>query len=138
MRVEQRRRLIALLVALLLPPLIVVLYSVKPVETSIYPPCLFFSLSGLHCPGCGTTRCLHALLHGRVLQAIAYNAVILALLPFFIYWGAGVWCAAIRGRKSKLRPTTWSISLVFFILLAFWILRNVPYFPFHYLAPHDL
>ena len=30
---------------------------------SVYPGCMFNALTGLYCPGCGTTRALHALAH---------------------------------------------------------------------------
>lgn len=32
-----------------------------------YPPCAFHMLTGLYCPGCGGTRAVRALMHGRLL-----------------------------------------------------------------------
>ena len=32
----------------------------------MYAPCLFYALTDLYCPGCGTLRGLHELLHGRI------------------------------------------------------------------------
>jgi hypothetical protein len=58
-----------------------ILYSYPPAENSYYPGCQFHSLTGLHCPGCGTTRALHAILHGQVAQALAYNAVAFVAMP---------------------------------------------------------
>src|SRR5580700_9259192 len=54
---------------------------IPPTETSFYPRCLSHSLTGLNCPGCGTTRALHALLNGRIVQALAYNPLAFMLLP---------------------------------------------------------
>ena len=56
--------------------------------------CSFYRLTGLYCTGCGTTRALHALLHGRVLQAMRFNGFMLLWLPLpmyslFAYWQIG-------------------------------------------------
>ena len=37
----------------------------NPSTHGFYPVCLFHSLTGLNCPGCGMTRALYALLHGN-------------------------------------------------------------------------
>lgn len=39
-------------------------------------PCLFDRLLGIYCPGCGGTRALKALLHGRLLQSLWYHPLI--------------------------------------------------------------
>jgi len=115
------------------------LYAVPPEKGSIYPPCLFHALTGWHCPGCGTTRCLHALLHGDLRQAAAYNVVALVLLPLIAFWGLRAWFAALTGRTwqgPRLPP--WSVYLFLGFCLAFWVLRNLPFSPFDALAPHRL
>lgn len=35
-----------------------------------YPPCAFHLLTGWYCPGCGGTRAVRALLHGRLLLSL--------------------------------------------------------------------
>ena len=50
---------------------VVLLYVAAPTPDSYFPRCLFHMLTGLHCPGCGSTRCLHALVHGDLPQAVA-------------------------------------------------------------------
>ena len=117
-----------------------VLAAVPPGEETFYPRCLLHSLTGLHCPGCGTTRALHALLNGHVAQAIAYNALILLVLPVVIW-------SVIREKLSPDR--TWSehrsrhraticVWLFVALLLIFGVLRNLPWYPLTLLAPHEL
>lgn len=43
-----------------------------------YPPCAFHMLTGLYCPGCGGTRAVRALMHGRLLLSLRQH-------PFVCY-----------------------------------------------------
>lgn len=63
-----------------------------------YPRCMFKVLTGWDCPGCGSTRALHALLHGRVADALAANPAIFVALPLI-----ALCLAAESPRCPKLR-----------------------------------
>ncbi|MFD1140618.1 DUF2752 domain-containing protein [Larkinella insperata] len=56
----------------------------NPAQVSFFPPCPFKLLTGLECPGCGSQRCLHQLLHGRVGQAFSYNPLLVLSLPYLL------------------------------------------------------
>jgi Protein of unknown function (DUF2752) len=132
-------RVLALAALVAVPAGLVLLYRVPPTEQSYYPHCVFHTLTGLHCPGCGATRSLHALLHGDLAQAAAYNVLFLLLLPLLVYWGSRTWWSLLTGRPMPtLRLSPWAYRLLLGALLAFWILRNLPFPPFNLLAPHSL
>jgi hypothetical protein len=136
----RRRRLILLLgalAAMMLPAGAAVLYTFPPGTTPFYPPCLFHWLTGLHCPGCGATRCLHALLHGDVPQAVAYNPLMLAAIPIVMFAVARVTFAHWMGRSTASLPR-WTYVAVFWTVLAFGLLRNAHFYPLTLLAPHTL
>ena len=57
------------------------LYFVDPLSSPFAPPCLFTMLFGAHCPGCGSLRALHALAHGDLTAALAFNAALIVALP---------------------------------------------------------
>ncbi len=61
-----------------------ILYAFNPEETTFMPRCTFRMLTGWSCPGCGLLRFVHAALHGRFLEAIAYNYMLLLLLPYVL------------------------------------------------------
>ena len=63
------------------PLALMVLYTYPPEDFAYYPKCWLYVLTGLHCPGCGATRAVFALLHGDWEQALAYNALFVLLLP---------------------------------------------------------
>jgi hypothetical protein len=125
--------------ALLSVPAAVVLYQVPPASGSFYPPCLFHALTGLHCPGCGSTRCLHALLHGDLGQAAAYNVLLLLALPFLGWWAiAAVFPARNPPQHASVRIPSWMGYAILAIVVAYWVLRNISHPPFTLLAPHQL
>lgn len=48
---------------------------------SAFSICIFYSLTGLPCPGCGMTRSVHFLLHGDILHALRYHLFGIVVLP---------------------------------------------------------
>lgn len=75
------------------------LYRDPPGPHTFYPQCPIFRLTHLYCPGCGATRAIAALLHGRLAEAFHYNALLTVLLPFLIaYFALAYWKAMTRER----------------------------------------
>jgi drug/metabolite transporter (DMT)-like permease len=61
---------------------VIVLLRFPPDQYSFYPQCPIHTYLHLLCPGCGATRALAALLHGRVAAAFHFNALLIAgVLP---------------------------------------------------------
>ena len=58
-----------------------VLFLFDPATTGFYPPCLFKTILGTQCPGCGSLRAAHQLLHGNISAAWALNKPLLIALP---------------------------------------------------------
>jgi hypothetical protein len=134
------RRRVALVLALVLPLAAVVLARFPPDRTPWYPKCPTYTGLGLHCAGCGTARCLHALFNGRLLQAMAYNVLTVACLPFLFVWLARHAWSVARGcatpPRQWLTPAAcWAVVALF---ISFTVLRNIPVDPFALLAPHEL
>src|SRR2546421_11472933 len=49
-----------------------VLFWFEPTQHAFYPICAFHRTTGLLCPGCGSLRALHQLLHGQVAAAFHF------------------------------------------------------------------
>lgn len=103
--------------------------------STAFPACLVHQLTGLHCPGCGGTRCAVRLMRGDLAGALAMNAAVVLV----VVSGIGVMGQAVssewQGRPAKGVPSwlAWSLAGM---LVAFTILRNLPWWPFTLLAPH--
>ncbi len=75
----------------------VLLYRFPPEQYNFYPVCPVYHYLHIYCPGCGSTRALAALLHGRVLEAMHYNPLFVMLLPLLLVFGAMMyWKAAVK------------------------------------------
>ena len=114
----------------------VVLFVFNPTEAWFYPFCVFHRITGLHCPGCGALRAGHALLHGRLMDALSYNLFVMLSLPLIGYEWLSMVSHAVRGRRLPPLPlrASWVWGLVIAIAV-FTVLRNLPFAPFSWLAP---
>ncbi|MDP9193108.1 MAG: DUF2752 domain-containing protein [Acidobacteriota bacterium] len=98
-----------------------VLYTFPPVTTAFYPQCVFKQASGLDCPGCGTTRALHALLHGRFGEALRLNAMLFALMIAGGFAVPGI----LRGETPRFLYTRWFGWGSFVVVTGWWVVRNI-------------
>ena len=95
---------------------LVVLYEkYDPADFVLFPKCIFHSITGLQCPGCGSQRAMHALLNLEIGEAVRYNALFVAALPFLAVLAAFY-------AKTTGAPVIWT---VFAVIVLWWILRNI-------------
>lgn len=76
----------------LLAMALVYFYTHNPEQGGAFLPCPLRVTTGLSCPGCGSQRAIHYLLHGEFLRAWRYNE----LLPVYVLYGSllltfGLW-----------------------------------------------
>lgn len=109
---------------------------INPSEVDFLPKCPLYITTGFYCAGCGSQRATHQLLNlnfiGVLQQNVFYAFALLLLLSQFIIISIN------KFSKKKVynyfnHPKTPIIILVLVIL--FWILRNIPHYPFNLLAP---
>src|SRR5207253_1036215 len=79
----------------------VYLFIFEPGKSGFFPVCPFRTLTGFACPGCGSTRGMHALVHGDVIAAFKFNPLLVLSLPFLLYALVRFTNAAIHGRQLK-------------------------------------
>lgn len=110
-----------------------------PVHGAAYPPCMFHSLTGLHCPGCGGTRSIYLMSHGDFAGALRQNALVVIFAPLaLLYLLAAIRFSATGYWKApRLSGPGISVALAVAIV-AFAVLRNIPVAGLELLAPVEL
>lgn len=112
-----------------------VLHNVDPYAAgNPLPSCPLYALTGLYCPGCGSTRCLYSLVHFDLPGALAMNPLLVLSLPLLLLMllnGAGIRPRLLDPLMRLLaKPMFWLI-----VLVGYAVLRNLPWAPFTGLAP---
>lgn len=107
------------------------LFIFEPGKTGFFPACPFRAITGFTCPGCGSTRGLHRLLHGDVVAAFELNPLLVVSLPFLLYALLRYTNASVRGRPfHPHRLDAKYIWALLVVILSFWVFRNTPFYPF--------
>lgn len=115
--------------------LLIGLYAADPATVSFFPVCPFHAATGLHCPGCGTLRGLHQLLHGNLFAALDLNALMVVALPFIGYAFVAHGAELLGYRLPPVRVTPWLARGTVALVILFWVARNLAVSPLAHLAP---
>ena len=100
-------------------------YLYDPTQTECFPKCPFYTLTGIKCPGCGSQRMLHNLLHLRLFEALRYNLLFVVLIPTLLF--------TITVRKFKRQfPKCYRTTIhpaystaILVVIGLWWIMRNI-------------
>jgi hypothetical protein len=110
----------------------------NPTSSSILPPCPLYALTGIYCPGCGSTRATHALLNGDLVTAFDFNPLMVLAIPVLVYAFVRWWSIAFGrnvGTKAELKLPPQAIYGLFVVVVVFSITRNLPWSAFSWMAP---
>ncbi len=107
-----------------------------PHASGNYPTCPSFAVLGVHCPGCGSLRAMHHLAHGD-LGAVLSRNILVPVGLVLLAWAWVAWFDRRLGfsRVPELRPPVPVLYASVGVLVAFAVLRNLPWAPFSGLAP---
>ena len=120
-----RRLLVIVLAVALLLVFGSIYYALDPSQSGFFPRCVFHELTGYKCPGCGTQRAVHALLHGDVAAALRYNAILLIAVPWIVLC---LYAESQRTRNPRLYDRLNAPLLIWLfmaLVLIWWLLRNI-------------
>jgi Protein of unknown function (DUF2752) len=120
------RRWLANLVAFAVAVAACVVLRFPPVSSQFYPRCPIFFWLHIYCPGCGGTRALAALLHGRVNEAMHWNGMVVIFFPF-----VAAFLAVTYWRAMQATPFLWPtlpdsfLKLSLVLITIFTVVRNL-------------
>lgn len=92
---------------------------------------------GINCPGCGSQRALHYLLHFDFFNALRNNVLFVIGFPFVLYFLLISFFNKWNGTKKTIPFITnkYVIIGLLIVIVLFGILRNIPIYPFTILSP---
>lgn len=82
--IMMKKHLTLAVFALIFIGLGVVFYSFNPQNSIYFWKCPIYYFTGYLCPGCGSQRAIHELLHLNIKKAFEYNALFVTVTPYVI------------------------------------------------------
>jgi hypothetical protein len=120
------RRWLANLVAFAVAAAAWVVLHFPPASSRFYPRCPIFLWLRIYCPGCGGTRALAALLHGRLNEATHWNAMVVIFFPYAAVFLALTYWRAMRATTFLWPTIPGSLLKLSLVLIAiFTVVRNL-------------
>ena len=103
-----------------------ILYAVFVRLTGLAVPCIFRTLTGWQCPGCGITRACLSLLKGEIRTSFSYN-------PFLYFAGPCIIYLIVRGDLNYIKGDAYRLGtadtvLIYILIMAaliFGVVRNL-------------
>ena len=121
----KHRKHIGILTAAVLLALAAVYFFFDPNTEGVFPKCAFFVLTGWKCPGCGSQRALHALLHGDIAGAFHMNMWIPVAAIYIVLVMIALFFSNRNSRYSKIVTNDYLFATFLLFTIAWFVLRNV-------------
>ena len=93
----------------------------------IIPPCVFRTLTGFYCPGCGGTRAVLELLHGNLFHSFYYHPIVLytvVLYGWYLISNTIQWLSREKYIWGS-RYHRWYGIVAVIIVIGNWIIKNL-------------
>lgn len=115
---------------------IVFYFMVNPNEVDLMLKCPLYKTTGIYCPGCGSQRATHHLLHFNFNKAFQSNILFIIGIPLVLYhYSIPLWNSYFNKGYKSIFDSTKNLIIVLTLIIVFWVLRNIPFYPFTLLAP---
>lgn len=102
--------------------------------TRLMLPCIFHTVTGLYCPGCGGTRAVRLLCHGHILESLYYHPFVLygALLYAWFMLSNSIEYLSRGKMRVGMRYRKWYVALGVIILALNFVIKNGVMLIWHY------
>lgn len=135
--IKHKKILIGVSILLGCVVLVSLYYIYNPQGNLYFIPCPFHYTTGLHCPGCGSQRAIHQLLHLNIWDAFLLNPLLVLSIPLVgIALVIKIWNYYFNTSYTFLiLNNRYFVKGYLITVVVFWVLRNIPIYPFNVLAP---
>lgn len=105
--------------------LLFAIYVVVFTNFGVGLPCIFRTITGLRCPGCGMSHAMAAMVHGDLGEAARENILSVSLLPVLVVFFIFRFIRYINKGKEDFRA--WELVFLaacLMVCVAFFVVRN--------------
>jgi hypothetical protein len=106
----------------------IVYFLINPQNYNIFPKCPVYYFTGLKCPGCGSQRAVHHLLHLDFVSALKENFLLVIAIPYLVTGFVFEQIKQPSERILKWRKILYgkiAIIFVLVIIVLFCVCRNL-------------
>ncbi len=110
-------------------------YFINP-SFNFFPRCPLYATTGIYCPGCGSQRALHDFLHLDIRGVLGHNVLFLfGILVFTYHFSIKILNTYFKKGYQNILYHRKTPIIILVVVIGYWILRNIPIYPFNLLAP---
>lgn len=124
---KYKKKIIITVAAILVATVLVIFFYIDPNIYPFFPKCPFLTVTGLECPGCGSQRSFHQLLHLNIAGAFHQNPLVVIFGPYILL-GLYIEYVAAKDKFQKVRSILfgkYAAMIILVIIIGYWIVRNI-------------
>ena len=124
---KYKKQILIAVAALFVAIAFFIFFFIDPSVYPIFPKCPFLMVTGFECPGCGSQRAFHQLLHLNIAGAFRQNPIVVLYLPYIIL---GLYLEYMGGKEKfpRIRDILFgkeAAIIIFTSIILFWLGRNI-------------
>lgn len=122
-----KKKIIIMVVAILVATVLIIFFYIDPNIYPFFPKCPFLTVTGLECPGCGSQRAFHQLLHLNIAGAFHQNPLVVIFGPYILL-GLYIEYVAAKNKFKKVKSILfgkYAAIIILVVIIGFWIGRNI-------------
>ncbi|HTN68798.1 MAG TPA: DUF2752 domain-containing protein [Dysgonamonadaceae bacterium] len=124
---KYKKKVLIAVAAILVATVLIIFFYIDPDIYPFFPKCPFLVITGLECPGCGSQRSFHHLLHFNIAGAFLQNPLVVIFGPYILL---GLYIEYLEGKKKfpKIRNYLfgkYAAIIILVVIIGFWIGRNI-------------
>ncbi len=116
-----------MVVTILVITVMVIFFYIDPNIYPVFPKCPFLVITGLECPGCGSQRSFHQLLHLNIGAAFKQNPLVVIFGPYILL-GLYIEYIADKNKFKKVKSVlfgNYAAITILVVIMGYWIGRNI-------------
>ena len=124
---KYKKKVAIAVIAILVVTAIIIFFYIDPSAYPFFPKCPFLVITGLECPGCGSQRAFHQLLHFNIVAAFHQNPLVVLFGPYILL---GLYLEYFGGNKKlpqfkNVLFGKYAAISILVIIIGYWIARNI-------------